>query len=186
MKSIRGIMLNAWLQFLKERYGEDKVVKAIASLPADERPQMEKSILDASWYPIEITRVLGKIQAAVGGKDEIAEDLGKYLAEYAFRGSYKVFLTNDPLSQAKKIANALDYFYRDVHKFEVETTGPHSCIMRYITERAPSVATCVSRRSWWIQTLQMSGAKKLKLTHSRCMSNGHNSCEYDVEWELAS
>jgi hypothetical protein len=186
MKAIRGIMLNAWLEFLRKKYGADPVNKAIGTLPQEERTQFEKSILDASWYPIEMTRILGKIQTTVGGREDVAEELGKYLAEYTFKGTYKVFLVKDPLTQAKKIANALDYFYRNVHKFEVETTGPHSCIMRYITERKPSAATCVSRRSWWVQTLEMSGAKLLKLTHPRCMVNGHSSCEFEVEWQQPS
>ena len=176
-------MVNGWLSFLREKYGEAQVQQALVSLPAEERAPLERSVLDASWYPIEITHSLQKIQSAVAGKRQDAEELGSYIAEYSFSRTYKMFLKEDPISLGKKIAASLDFFYRNVHTFECETTGPRSCIMRFITvDGKPSKATCVSRLGWWKKTLEMAGAKDAKVTHPRCMRIGDSACDFAVEW----
>ena len=186
MRQIRGIMLNAWLSFLKEKYGEDKVLAAIKALPQEDKIHLEKSVLDASWYPVEMTRVLGKVQSAVAGRDEFAEELGSYMAHYAFSGAYKVFLTNDPLTQAKKIMSVSEYFYRNVHKLEIEGTSPTSCVVRYRTSQGrPSAITCRNRRGWWTRTLEMAGGKNVKVVHPECMASGKEYCEFHINWELA-
>src|SRR5690348_15211920 len=143
MGEIRGIMLNAWLSFLKTRYGDQAVAAAAGKLAPEDRLQLEKVILDSSWYPIQSTRLLSKLQVAIDDKADVALESGRYMAEYIFTGVYRMFLARDPLSQGKKIVQASDYFYRNVHKLEVDLTGPASCTVRYrLAQGKPSVATC--------------------------------------------
>src|ERR1700751_3270981 len=104
-------MLNAWLSFLKTRYGDQAVAAAAGKRAAEDRLQLEKVILDSSWYPIETTRLLSKLQAAINDKSDVAQESGRYMAEYVFTGVYRMFLARDPLSQGKKIMQASNYFY---------------------------------------------------------------------------
>lgn len=177
-------MLNAWLSFLKNRCGDDAVNEAIGALDPGDRVKLDTPLLDSSWYPIEMTRVLTKLQSLLV-KTDVAEELGRYIAEYTFKGVYRVFLSTDPMSQANKIQRAGEYFYRNVHKLEVEATGPSSCILRYRTGRGkPSVTTCKIRRGWWVRTFELSGATSVRVLHPRCIAGGHECCEFLMEWVM--
>jgi hypothetical protein len=184
---IRGIMLNAWLSFLKTRYGDQAVAAAAGKLAPEDRLQLEKVILDSSWYPIETTRLLSKLQAAINDKSDVAQESGRYMAEYVFTGVYRMFLARDPLSQGKKIMQASNYFYRNVHKLEVDLTGPASCTVRYrLAQGRPSVATCNTRKGWWARALELAGADSVIITHPQCRARGGEVCEFLVEWRAPS
>jgi predicted hydrocarbon binding protein len=180
-------MLNAWLSFLKDRYGDEAVGGAIGKLAPQDKLQLEKTILDSSWYPIEATRVLSKLQSVLDGKVDISLEMGRYMAEYVFTGVYRMFLTRDPLSQGKKIVQASNYFYRDVHKLEVDVTGPVSCTVRYrLAKGKPSIATCNTRKGWWARALELAGAISVNITHPQCRARGQEVCEFLVEWSAQS
>jgi len=176
-------MLNAWLSFLKNRYGDDAIAGGIDKLAPPDRLELQKTILDSTWYPIETTRLLSKLQAALDGNTDTSLELGRYIAEYVFTGVYRMFLANDPIGQGKKIVHATNYFYRDVHKLEVDVTGPASCTVRYrLAKGKPSIATCNTRKGWWARALELAGASSVNISHPQCRALGHEVCEFLVTW----
>jgi hypothetical protein len=183
MGEIRGIMLSAWVSFLKERYGNEAVNGGIAKLGPQDKLQMEKPILDSSWYPIETTRLLSKLQTVLDSKADVSLESGRYMAEYVFTGVYRMFLAHDPLTQGKKIVQASNYFYRGVHKLEVDATGPASCTVRYrLAQGKPSTATCNTRKGWWARALELAGATSVTISHPQCRARGDEVCQFLMEW----
>jgi len=180
-------MLNGWLAFLKDHYGEPAVSAAISKLAPEDKLQMEKPILDSTWYPIETTKLMSKLQSALDANADLAVESGRYMVEYVFTGVYRMFLARDPLAQGNKIVQASNYFYRDLHKLEVDVTGPTSCTVRYkLTRGKPSVATCNTRKGWWARALELSGATSVTITHPQCRSRGQEVCEFLVEWTAST
>jgi hypothetical protein len=183
MAQVKGTLINAWRNFLKERYGEEKVASAIQSLNAGDRDYLQSPVLDSSWYPMELQDVMGRLTKTVvpPSDKDIATELGRYTAEYVHTKVYRTLLSG-------KSKNALDWFddllYQGLRKCVVERISPTSSVTRYhYLNGKPKRGQCRTVNGYLVRQQELSGWKNVKSVHQKCMLDGDDCCEYLLEWE---
>jgi len=187
MAEIKGILLNAWVKFLNERYGEEAVSKALDGLSPEDRRLISLSFLDASWYPYDSLRALGSLTRplAAKSKTDISGEVGRFMAEHAFTGVYRSLLAHDPIKQVEKFSSIGTFFFRETRTLETEITGPASCLVRYryLAGAKPTRGTCASLIGFWSRSIELAGASKVVAAHPKCVAAGGDCCEFLLEWE---
>ncbi|HLG16896.1 MAG TPA: hypothetical protein VJH03_20690 [Blastocatellia bacterium] len=187
MAEIRGVLLNAWVTFLKNRYGEQALANAVAPLGPEDRALLSATFLDASWYPYETLHALRRLtRPLVTSADrDLTLEIGRFMAQHAFTGVYRSLLARNPLKQVEKFTSIGEFFFRETRTLETEITGNSSCVVRYRYEASakPTRAICVSLAGFWSKTLELAGASNVKGAHPKCFAGGDDCCEFTFEWE---
>jgi len=190
MAEIKGILLNGWMKFLKDRYGEGAVSNALGGLSPEDRRLVPAIFLDASWYAFDALHALRKLTRPLIQRTEgdITVEIGRYMAQHAFTGVYKPLLANDPIKQVQKFTSIGEFFFREARKLETEITGPSSCLVRYRYEAGakPTRAICASLTGFWSRSIELAGASNVKASHPKCFAAGSDRCEFVFEWAPAA
>ena len=185
MAKIKGVQVKAIIAFLKRRFGEDAVNAAIDGLPEDVRSLWPQSLLDSSWYPYEVLRPIRGISRSLApGQQDLAIDMGKFIADYTLGGLYRSVLEKDPAKQVAKFSWVHDFFYQDCQKIETQTLSPRSCIVRYRYQPGiqPARSSCVSALGFWLRTVELSGGVNVIGEQAKCVRDGRDCCEFILSW----
>jgi hypothetical protein len=186
MAKVKGVQVKAIITFLKNRYGEDSVNAAIQGLPAGVRALLPAVLLDSSWYSVEILRPIRGISRALvpGGGEDIALDMGKFIADYTLGGLYRSLLEKDPSKQVEKFSWVHDFFYQDAQTIETEALSKSSSLIRYHYEPGlkPARSSCTSTLGFWMRAIELSGGTNVAGNHTKCVIDGKDSCEFLLEW----
>jgi hypothetical protein len=185
MAKVKGVQIKAIIAFLKKRFGEDAVNAAIDGLPDEVRKLWPQSLLDSSWYSYSILRPIRGISRALApGQEDLALDMGKFIADYTLGGLYRSVLEKDPLKQVQKFSWVHDLFYQDCQKIETATVSPTSCIVRYRYEDGirPARSSCVSALGFWLRAVELSGGKNVRGEQAKCVREGKDCCEFVLSW----
>jgi hypothetical protein len=187
MAEIKGILLNAWVKFLNERYGEQAVANALAALSPEDRRLVPSKFLDASWYPFDALHALGRLSRPLVTRadTDIGVEIGRFMAQHAFTGVYRSLLAHDPIKQVSKFLSIGEFFFREARKLETEITGPGSCLVRYRYEPGakPTRSICLSLSGFWSRSIELAGASSVKASHPKCAAAGAACCEFVFEWK---
>ena len=190
MAEIKGILLNGWVKFLKDRYGEEAVAKAIGNLSPEDHRLVPALFLDASWYQFDALHALRKLTRPLvkPADGDITVEIGRFMAQHAFTGVYKPLLAHDPIKQVQKFTSIGEFFFREARKLETEITGPASCLVRYryTAGAKPTRAICASLTGFWSRSIELAGASKVKASHPKCVAAGSDCCEFAFEWTSAA
>jgi hypothetical protein len=186
MAEIKGVLLNGWAALLKERYGEEKIDRAMLGLDVGDRARVAKSFLDSSWYPYETLHSMRKLtrMMATPADADLSFEIGEFMAERAFRGVYRSLLAKDPVKQVEKFSWISEFFFRETRKLKTDVEGA-SCTVTYSYEKqaTPTRAICQSLLGFWKKTLEMSGASGIKSAHPECITNGAKDCVFKFTWQ---
>ena len=188
MADIKGVLLNAWMSFLNEQYGEAAVETAKADLPDADRFLLARPLLDSSWYPLTTLDTIGKLTRplAKSGGPDFSRQIGRFMAQYAFTGVYRPLLAKTPLKQVKKFSETGEFFFRETRRLEAEPTGESSSVARYFYESGvqPRRGMCPSLVGFWSRTLEMAGGFNVNGEHTACVLKGDKCCEFVFEWSM--
>src|SRR5260370_36258781 len=158
MAKVKGVQVKAVIAFLKNRYGEDSVNAAIGGLPAEVRELLPAVLLDSSWYPYDVLRPIRGISRVLvpGGGEDIARDMGKFIADYTLGGVYRSLLEKDPIKQGEKFSWGHDFFYQYAQKIVTTTLSTSSCLVRYRYEPGlnPTRSTGATSLGFLMRTLE--------------------------------
>lgn len=186
MAEIKGILLTAWMDFLKARYGVEAVTAAILDLDSDDRLLVSAPFLASSFYPYSSLYALRKLtrQFATPADKNLSVEIGRMMAEYVFTGAYRTLVAKDPVKQVEKISWVKDFFFKDSLILETEVLGESRCVVRYRYDAGatPTSSICESLRGFWSKTLELAGATNLVATHPTCAKKGANCCEFVFDW----
>jgi len=187
MAELRGVLLNSVLAYFKERFGEQAVADAIASLRPSDQLLLPSVILDSNWYSYSAWGAVRRMSALLSSDTSpaFAIEMGKSNAEYVFTGVYRGLLIKDPVKLVKKFSWLHDFFYRDGLTLETELPNPHCCYLRYRYDDSarPARSTCISTMGFWIRTIELAGGTNVAARHTSCRAEGKDICEYHMEWE---
>lgn len=187
MAEIKGILLNGWVKFLNDRYGEQAVTNALGALSPEDRRLVRAVFLDASWYPYDALHALGRLTRPLMTRAEkdIASEIGRFMAQYAFTGVYRSLLAHDPIKQVEKFISIGEFFFHEARKLETNITGPASCLVRYRYESGakPTRSICTSLGGFWSRSIELAGASDVRASHPKCVAAGADCCEFVFEWK---
>ena len=189
MAEIKGVLLNAWMELLKKRYGEQAVSQAFNAASRNNPSMLSSFFLPTNWYPYstldglrQVTRALATPTAPI-----LSVEVGRYMAEYVFTGVYRSLLAKDPIKQLEKFLSIKEFFFQDTHELETEMTGESRCLVRYRYKPGtkPTRAICESLGGFWSKALDLAGASNTQFTHPNCLLNGGPCCEFALEWQAS-
>jgi len=187
MAEIKGALLNAWLDFLKESYGDSAVSQAVQSIKPADRQMLSAPFLDSSWYPYDTLHALRRLTQPLATSPDanLAIAIGRHMADHVFSGVYRSFLTDEPAKQVEKFEWIQEFFFRQTRTLETEVTSSHTSLVRYRYDQdaRPTRGICASLLGFWSRTLELAGAGNLKAQHSKCVAEGGDCCEFLFEWE---
>ncbi len=190
MAEIKGVLLNAWMELLKKRYGEEAVAQAFDTVNRKDPTLLSPFFLPTNWYPYSMLEGLRQVTRALATPTThvLSVEVGRYMAEYVFTGVYRTLLVKDPVKQLEKFPSIKEFFFQDTYDLEIDRTGETRCLVRYRYEAStsPTRAICESLGGFWSKALELAGASDTKLTHPNCMLNGGPCCEFVLEWQTST
>lgn len=183
---IKGIILHARVEFVKEHFGEDAWNRVLDSMSDEDRQILGDMIVTAKWYPFEVGERLDRaIVDDLGGGDEgIFEDIGGKSAQRSLLKVHKSFLKpGDPQAFMNK-ADMIYKFYYDTGHREYKETGPNSGVISTYEAETFSAADCLTVVGWYKEGLKMCGAKNIQAVEEECRAKGGTCCRYRFTWEM--
>jgi hypothetical protein len=182
---VKGTAIMSLQDFVKKLY-KDRFQEWLNSLPEASRTIMGSVILTNSWYPLQeaLVEPTKKIcDLFYHGDVKGAWEAGRYSAEHALKGIYKIFVKiGSPEFILNKASRILPTYYK-MSEMETITTKPKSAILR-IT-KFPNLNIYVEYRvgGWIEKALEISGCKGLRVTMTKSLTKGDPYTEYLSEWE---
>ncbi len=185
MAEIKGVLLNSWMVFLKNRYGEQAISDTLKRLSAEDRFLLSSPFLPSTWYKYETLHALRRLTQplATPAEKNLSVEIGRFMAEYVFTGVYRSFLVKDPAKQLKKFSWIGDFFFQEARKLETDIISESRYLVRYKYEPGtkPTRAICESLTGFWSRTLELSGVSEVRSTHPTCVTRGAQYCEFILE-----
>jgi len=183
---IRGVVLHARKEFVKEHFGEKAWEKVLNVLPAEDQESLRGIVLSAQWYPFKLGEHVDEaiVDVLGGGDAKVFERIGAKSAERNLSKEHRSFLSpGDPQAFMKK-APMIYKFYYDSGYREYEETGPNSGVLTTYEAETYSVPDCLTVIGWYKEALKMCGARNIEVDEEECRARGGSFCRYHVTWEI--
>lgn len=184
--TVKGLIINGTIRFLKETYGEAGFQKFLDKTPEEDRKVWtEQQILAVSWVPAVIYKnAYETIESIWGNGDgKTFEKVAGIVAFYDLSTTMKFFMKiGSPGFVAQRFPSVWKkYFSAGVARI-LHITGNE---MEIVLEGAEGygLAGCAGTLGWTRAALEFAGAKNLKLTQKQCLRNGDSRCHYVYLWE---
>ena len=183
---IKGLILRARVEFVKEHFGEESWNKVLASVSEEDCQILGDMIVTARWYPFEVGERLDRaiVDILGGGDDRVFEEIGMKSANLSLLKVHKSFLTpGDPQAFMNK-ADMIYRFYYDTGHRDYNETGPNSGVLSTYEAETFSVADCLTVVGWYKEALEMCGARNIQVVEEECRARGGTCCRYRFSWEM--
>ena len=181
---VKGTAVESIPLFVKEKFGE-RYEEWLNSLPPKSREIMTKPILAAIWYPLEEAFIIPTLKICelfYNGDLRGAWEAGRFSADFALRGIYKVFVKIGSPGFIIDRASAIFSNYYRPSKMEVVERGKNRAVL-HITEFGKPHIVVEYRIAGWIErALEISGCKDLKITITKSLTRGDKYTEIVGEW----
>ena len=179
---VKGQTLKSLLLFMQQRLQPSQIDRALDSIDAEARRQIDRGILPTSTFPMSMVNRLTVegARASATPVDAFARDAGSFSASEAVKGVYRFFaraLTTDALlTRAASMWSAMN----TAGKMEV-SGGKGMATVRLL--EYPSDPVMCMRIDGWIQRMaEMTGEKDVVVRHVACAAKGAAQCEWSVTW----
>lgn len=183
---IKGLIVQARIEFVKDHFGEDAWNKVLESLSEEDRKILEGTVVTAIWYPFEFGERLDKaiVDVLGGGNDRIFEEIGAKSAKRSLQKVHKSFLSEgDPQAFMNK-ADLIYKFYYDTGRREYRETGPNAGVITTYDAETFSTADCLTVIGWYKEGLRMCGARNIRAHEEECRARGGSCCRYRFSWDV--
>lgn len=182
---VKGHILLARLQYVRDVGGEEKLGEVLATLPAQDRADLLGMILPVTWYPLDLNLRLDGAIATVLSPDDKARvflEMGRASAEQNLKGVHRPYLREgDPhflLSAAPRIYSA----YYAVGNRTYEKLGARSAVLRTFGAETVSATDCLTVIGWHQRAIELSSGTAVTVEETQCRARGAPHCEYRCEW----
>ncbi len=182
---IKGTAVIAIRDFVKEKY-PNEFKKWYSSLPVDSKAIYEGPIDSTKWYAVE--HAVAKPTAAIARlffNDDIkkgAWESGRYSAEMALKGIYRVFVkVSSPAYLIARASRVFATYYRPCEMKSVKNEVNN--LVLHISGMSNPEKLIEFRIGGWIEkALEISGCKDIKVEITKSMARGDALTEFTVSW----
>ncbi|HBE72607.1 MAG TPA: hypothetical protein DDW31_00620 [candidate division Zixibacteria bacterium] len=182
---VKGTGIVVLPEYVRRRHGEAAYIRWLGSLPESSRNLFQSTVRLSDWFPADES-YLGPTAAAcrMFFADEAAgaRELGRFSADYALGGVYRMFLR---LGSAGffigRAASMLSAYLRPCRS-RVESVEDGRAVVQ-ITE-LPGIHRLLEHRvAGWIQrALEIHGCREVEVAVTRSLAGGDAATEFLITW----
>jgi hypothetical protein len=184
---LRGVQLKAVYTFMKQRYGDATVDAALKSLVPQDQSLIPALLLDSNWYSYSAWQAVARMMRVLdpNAGEGFCLEAGKYMADYCFVGAFRSLVSNSPSQQIDRFSRIHYLGVRNVSDIETRNVAADSATVTYHYKKnvKTAVSTCATLCGFWSRLLEMSGARDVVATHSKCTARGADRCEFVFTWK---
>lgn len=183
---VKGTAVKSIQQFVREKH-PDQYDHWLKSLPVEAQRVMQDAIYATNWYSLHQAVVLPTEHIAHlffnNDTKKGAWELGRYSAEIALSGVYKVFVKmSSPSFIINRATRIFSTYYHPATMIVPEKSD--KSIVVHITEFETPHSTVENRIAGWVErALELSGCKEIKFTISKSLTLGDDLTEFLVSWK---
>jgi hypothetical protein len=189
MPKVKGSTVLPRLDYVKQKGGD--LEKILSLVNPDFAREVKKGILLNTWYDFSGYLELSRGADEVMGKGDLALvwDMGRFSAEYAFRGIYKMFYKIGTPEWVMKMGMSVWKQYYDTGKAQVvmekvaKGKQARVCIEGYDPAAKGFDVFWRSVGGWTERSIELSGGKNVKVTKAEKHSFPNTCCELIMLWE---
>lgn len=180
---VKGAMVRAHLQFVRDRLGEDALAHTIAALPAQVADEVD-GILVSTWCTFESLIVLDLTIARTAGRDprELMRELGRYSAQINLSTLYRAFHRDD-IHEFFRHSATLHRQFQDFGVCAYEQLGPSSGRVTIREAACFSPSYCSSEAGYLEQVIATHGGTAASVTESACQCASDDHCAFELRWQ---
>ncbi len=183
---IKGTAILAIRDFVKENY-KAEFNAWLDSLPGDSKLIYTNAIDSSRWYPLESGGIMPtkRIAELFFKSDYIkgAMDAGRYSAEKALTGIYKIFVkASSPGFIIERASRIFATYYQPCQMQVIEKRDNH--VLLEISNMTKSDTVIEYRIAGWIKkALEISGANNVKIEFVKSIANGDTTTQMNINWD---
>jgi hypothetical protein len=186
---IRGSILVHLRAHVEAKHAAAGWARVVAGVPPADRDPLGALLISGAWYPVGLWNRAWLAYLASSGGDPAAE-MGALAVRVADADLHTVFKLTLKLASAAQIVRRADWLwsrYFDEGTVTVTEDAPSHFRVRLESptgeDAGPNQAICAHGvPRWLMHALQLSGAAKATVEHTRCRFTFSKYCEYRVAW----
>jgi hypothetical protein len=183
--NIKGTALKTTRDFVRTRF-PDQYENWLESLSAESRKIFSSSLDATAWYPYHMgyAEPVQKIMELCFHKDSKTggDQLGRFSAETALKGFYKVFLLIASPQYLMQRASKIFTTYYDPSRIEAEIIGSDSAVLRIIEFDEIDESIEYRIAGWTQKALEMANCREPVYEIRKAMSKGDPVTEIHFNW----
>lgn len=185
MITIKGVNLSSTLNYNRKMFGDELQNKLIASLSPEDQAILNKTILDAEWYPLDpFVRYLDVLTKDVlkGSGDSLQKGT-EAVIEMQFTGIYKALLMlGSPEAFVERINTITSRYYQGIN-IKTEMLGKNRFKATYEGFETKHRFYEYTILGWWKKALEMLGGKNVRVELLTSLGANKGFFELTASWE---
>lgn len=179
---VKGAMVRAHLQFVRDRMGEAALAQTLEALPKELAAEVH-NVLTSSWCAFESLIQLDRAIARVAGGDEkeLLRELGRYSAQINLSTVYRAFHRDD-LHEFFRHSAMLHRQFQDFGTCEYEHVGEGHGRISVRGAVCYSPTYCTSEAGYLEQVISTHGGTSVSVVESACQCAGDDRCTFELRW----
>jgi len=178
---VKGAMVRAHLQFVRDRLGDAGVTRVLGALPAPVLAEVQ-GILPSTWCSFESLVLLDRAIARAAGREEreLMRELGRYSAQINLSTVYRAFNRED-IHEFFRLSATLHRQFQDFGTCEYQHLGEGRGRISVRNALCFSPAYCDSEIGYLEQVITTHGGTPI-VSESACQCSGDDHCTFELRW----
>lgn len=179
---VKGAMVRAHVQFVRDRMGEDGVNRTLNLLPPVIAEEIH-GVLTSSWYPFESLVRLDRAIARVSGENEahLMRELGRYSAQINLSTVYRAFRRDDIHDFFRRGAT-LHRQFQDFGTADYQQIAPTHGRIQILDAACYSPIYCGSEAGYIEEVIAIHGGTAADVRETSCVCAGDATCTFELMW----
>jgi hypothetical protein len=182
---VKGTAIAAIPEYVKRTYGEAAYCKWLGSLSKDSKRIFGSTIRLSDWLPIKeayLEPTATVCQLFFGGDFKGAWELGRFSADYALGGVYRMFLWLPSVKFFIGRASTVLATYMRPCASQVVSVEDGRALVR-VTELPGRHPLIEQRIAGWVQrALEIHGCKNVTVAITSSLAAGDNYSDFSITW----
>jgi len=182
----KGTAIEILPKFVVSRFGRESLGKWISSLPVAAREEFSDGILSFRWYPLKdmlVVPTLRVCQLFYDGDTRGALEIGRFSAEYALKGIYKLFLkVRSPEFLMQRASRILPTYYKPSAMEMVEASKGRATVR--VTDFKEMDEIIELRIKGWIEkAVEIAGGRNITCSIPQSLTNNDPHTDFVVTYQ---
>ena len=179
---VKGSMVRAHVQFVRDRLGEPVLAQTLASLPPAVTAEVD-GILVSTWCSFESLVAFDVAIARVAGRDphELMRELGRHSAQINLSTLYRAFHRDD-IHEFFRHSATLHRQFQDFGVCVYEQLGETSGRISIREATCFSPTYCASEAGYLEQVIAAHGGTAASVAESACQCVNDDHCTFELHW----